>query len=117
MPGVSAHDSLFVLLRPGVAEPCTSVGLYGTPFVKILYLTDLAQKLLSLRIFSYLCAEITICVTLARQIKETKDAYVPICNKLQYLAYLLLNSLIAGPWYIRGWCLMLERRYGFHAGA
>ena len=23
--------------------------------------------------------------------KETKDAYVPICNKLQYLAYLLLN--------------------------
>ena len=49
--------------------------------------------------------------------KETKDAYVPICNKLQYLAYLLLNSLIAGPWYIRGWCLMLERRYGFHAGA
>jgi len=33
---------------------------YGAPFVKILYLTDLAQKLLSLRIFSYLCAEITI---------------------------------------------------------
>jgi len=34
--------------------------MYGAPFVKILYLTDLAQKLLSLRIFSYLCAEITI---------------------------------------------------------
>jgi len=33
---------------------------YGAPFVKILYLTDLAQKLLSLRIFSYLCAEIGI---------------------------------------------------------
>jgi len=29
---------------------------YGAPFVKTLYLTDLAQKLLSLRIFSYLCA-------------------------------------------------------------
>jgi len=34
--------------------------LYGVPFVKILNLTDLAQKLLSLRIFSYLCAEIEI---------------------------------------------------------
>jgi len=33
---------------------------YGALFVKILYLTDLAQKLLSLRIFSYLCAEIAI---------------------------------------------------------
>jgi len=34
--------------------------LYGAPLVKILYLTDLAQKLLSLHIFSYLCAEIAI---------------------------------------------------------
>jgi len=34
--------------------------IYGAPFVKILYLTDLAQKLLSLHIFSYLCAEIAI---------------------------------------------------------
>jgi len=33
---------------------------YGATFVKILYLTDLAQKLLSLRAFSYLCAEIAI---------------------------------------------------------
>jgi len=33
---------------------------YGAPLVKILYLTDLAQKLLSLRIFSYLCAEMAI---------------------------------------------------------
>jgi len=33
---------------------------YGAPFVKILYLTDLAQKLVSLRIFSYLSAEIAI---------------------------------------------------------
>jgi len=34
--------------------------IYGAPFVKILYLTDLAQKPLSLRIFSYLCSEIAI---------------------------------------------------------
>jgi len=34
--------------------------VYGAPFVKILYLTDLAQKLLSLRAFSYLCVEIAI---------------------------------------------------------
>jgi len=35
---------------------------YGAPFVKALYLTDLAQKLLSLRVFSYLCTEIAKCV-------------------------------------------------------
>jgi len=35
------------------------VHMYGAPFVKT-YLTDLAQKLLSLRIFSYLCAKIAI---------------------------------------------------------
>jgi len=33
---------------------------YGAPFVKILYLTDLAQKLLSLRAFSYLCEHLAI---------------------------------------------------------
>jgi len=33
---------------------------YGAPFVQILYLTDLAQKLLSLRIFGYLCAHLAI---------------------------------------------------------
>ena len=34
---------------------------YGAPFVKILYLTDFAQKRLSLRIFSYhLCAHLAI---------------------------------------------------------
>jgi len=33
---------------------------YGAPFVKILCLTDLAQKLLSLRIYSYLCADLAI---------------------------------------------------------
>ena len=35
---------------------------YGVPFIKILYLTDLAQKLLSLHIFRYLCAEMAISV-------------------------------------------------------
>jgi len=35
-----------------------SKGYYGAPFVKILYLTDLAQKLLSSCIYSYLCREI-----------------------------------------------------------
>jgi len=34
--------------------------MYGAPFVKILYVTDLAQKLLSLRIFSYLCTHLAI---------------------------------------------------------
>ena len=34
--------------------------LYGALFVKILYLTDLAQKLLRLRIFSYLCTHLAI---------------------------------------------------------
>ena len=33
---------------------------YGAPFVKILYLTDLAQKVLSLRIYSYLCTDLII---------------------------------------------------------
>jgi len=33
---------------------------YGAPFVKISYLTDLAQKLLSLRIYNYLCADLII---------------------------------------------------------
>jgi len=31
---------------------------YGAPFAKILYLTDLAQKVLSLRIYSYLCTDL-----------------------------------------------------------
>ena len=30
---------------------------YGAPFVKILYLTDLAQKVLSLRRLNYLCMQ------------------------------------------------------------
>jgi len=33
---------------------------YGASFVKILYLTDLAQKVLSLRIYSYLCTDLII---------------------------------------------------------
>jgi len=47
------------------AQQCDAVnvvksGEYGAPFVKILYLTDLAQKLLSLRICSYLCVHLAI---------------------------------------------------------
>jgi len=38
--------------------------------VKILYLTDLAQKLLSLRAFSYLCAEFYLCAYLAISAKR-----------------------------------------------
>jgi len=38
----------------------TNTLAYGVPFVKILYLTDLAKKLLPLRIFSYLCAHLAI---------------------------------------------------------
>jgi len=34
--------------------------VYGAPFEKILYLTDFAQKLLSLRRFSFLRAHIAI---------------------------------------------------------
>jgi len=36
--------------------------MYGAPFVKILYLTDLAPKLLSLCTNSYLCADLAISV-------------------------------------------------------
>ena len=46
--------------------------LYGVPFVKILYLTDLAQKMLSLRIFCSLCAEIAISVQ--RELNVRRDS-------------------------------------------
>jgi len=42
------------------AMPPTNDLYHGAPFVKILYLTDLAQKLLYLCIFSYLCAHLAI---------------------------------------------------------
>ena len=42
------------------SEVSLVISSYEAPFVKILYMTDLAQKLLSLRIFSYLCTEIAI---------------------------------------------------------
>jgi len=42
LPGVAAHDSLFVLLRPGVAEPCTSAELPGAKKTK-----DYAWQLLA----------------------------------------------------------------------
>jgi len=47
---------------------------YGVPFVKILYLTDLAQKLLSLRIFSYLHAEIAISAHIYLSLR--RDSYL-----------------------------------------
>jgi len=51
---------------------------YGAPFVKILYLTDLAQKLLSLCIFSYLCTEIAI----SAYIKLSMRAFSYLCAHL-----------------------------------
>jgi len=36
--------------------------------------------------------------------------------KLGFLINLISSYLTAGPRYIRGSCLMLERRYGFRAG-
>jgi len=46
---------------PQKGGPEASASLvYGAPFVKILYLTDLAQKPLSLHIFSYLCTHLDI---------------------------------------------------------
>jgi len=41
-------------------EKCENAVSYGAPFVKILYLAGLAEKLLSLRTSSYLCTEIAI---------------------------------------------------------
>ena len=56
---------------------------YGAPFVIILYLTDLAQKLLSLRIFSYLCAEITISARIYLYLR--KESY--LCARLAISAH------------------------------
>jgi len=50
----------FKPFTPHVIAWSVRKGFYGAPFAKTLYLTDLALKLLSLRIFSYLCAEIAI---------------------------------------------------------
>jgi len=41
-------------------ECISNSACYGTPFAKKLYLTDLAQKVLSLRIYSYLCTDLII---------------------------------------------------------
>jgi len=52
-----------ILARTFLAITRQAVELeYGMPFVKILYLTDLAQKLLSLRRDSYLCPHLAISV-------------------------------------------------------
>ena len=53
-----------VVLRPG----------YGAPFVKILYLIDLAQKVLSLRIYSYLCTDLII--SACRDVISGRDSHL-----------------------------------------
>jgi len=60
--------------RAGCAMLCYSVKTYGAPFVKILYLTDLAQKLLSL-------AEIAI--SACRDVISGRDSY--LCMQRCYL--------------------------------
>jgi len=54
---------------------------YGAPFVKILYLTDLAQKVLSLRIYRYLCTDLTslhaeIAISARDNISACRDSYL-----------------------------------------
>jgi len=52
--------------------------LYGEPFINILYLTDLAQKLLSLCIFSYLSAEIAV----SAQIQLSLRRFSYLCTEI-----------------------------------
>jgi len=72
---------------PGLAGHCSCIfvsclafhvhvagDLYGAPFVKILYLTDLAQKVLSLRIYSYLCTDLII--SACRDVISGRDSYL-----------------------------------------
>ena len=54
-------ETAFQRVELCIASARTTLAVYyGAPFVKILYLSDLAQKLLSLHISSYLRTEITI---------------------------------------------------------
>jgi len=57
-------DKIWLFLVTTGWQPCCTplVHNYEAPFVKILYPTDLAQKLLSLRIYSYLCVDLAISV-------------------------------------------------------
>jgi len=50
----------FSLSVRGKVRSYSNSNNYGAPFVKILYLSDLAQKLLSLRRNSYLCVHLAI---------------------------------------------------------
>jgi len=52
--------------------------MYGAPFVKILYLTDLAQKLLSLCIYSYLCADLAIFAQFELSLRRCSYLYAEI---------------------------------------
>jgi len=54
---------------------------YGAPFVKILYLTDLAQKGLFLRIYSYLCTDLI--TSACRDVISGRDSY--LCMQRCYL--------------------------------
>ena len=69
LPRKSALEQTVRRKRRRTEEP-----LYGVPFVKILYLTDLAQKLLSL-------AEIAICA--CRDVISARDSY--LCMQRCYL--------------------------------
>jgi len=57
----------------GTPTPVLTATTNGLPFVKILYLTDLAQKLLFLRIFSYLVifAHISLSLRISRYLCAT----------------------------------------------
>ena len=64
---------------------------YGAPFVKILYLADLAQKLISLRIYSCLCRDLII---------SGRDSYLYmqrcyLCMQRCYLCQISLHAEIA----------------------
>ena len=56
----AAYCQTFFFLLKSIASGGVQQQQYGAPFVKILYLTDLAQKVLSLRIYSYLCTDLII---------------------------------------------------------
>ena len=55
--------------------------VYGAPFVKILYLADLAQKLLSLRRDNYLCSEIAISACIHSAEACRRKTWYPVWRK------------------------------------
>ena len=71
----AAYCQTFFFLLKNIASGGVQQQQYGAPFVKILYLTDLAQKVLSLRIYSYLCTDLII--------SACRDSY--LCMQRCYL--------------------------------